>query len=420
MKQHVITFFHKPHLVAIVSIIIALVIGVLGYLSTHKAPAYQYATVAAGTISGSVGGSSHVQNLTLGFLSSGRIKTVAAKVGDTVTAGTVLATLDAGNAAGALTQAKAAYQTAQANYQKVVNGATGPAIDVAKAGVNTAQVNLDQATAQQNVLVKNAYSNLLNSALQAKTTLQASPTPPTISGSYTKGVEGTLTIDVREGGSSGYLVLSGIATGAVDLSTTTAQSLGDTGLFIKFPASTPYYGTTWTIAVPNTEALNYLANKNAYDTALQTRTQTLAALSAILDQAKATLAQTVSAARPEDVAQAQAQVDNAAGALQIAQAAYDNTVIKAPNDGKITAVSIAPGEIATPNTPAIEFLATVASKDVALMIPKNSVILRNGRNYVLLKSGTSVREQEVTLGVSDQEHVEVLSGLTNGNMVVVH
>ena len=66
--------------------------------------------------------------------------------GDAVKAGQVLAALDSENTLGALTEAKAAYQNAQANYDKIINGATGTAIDVGKAAVNTAQVNLDGIT----------------------------------------------------------------------------------------------------------------------------------------------------------------------------------------------------------------------------------------------------------------------------------
>jgi multidrug resistance efflux pump len=66
----------------------------------------------------------------------------------------------------------------------------------------------------------------------------------------------------------------------------------------------------------------------------------------------------VSAARPEDVAVAQAQMDNAKGAVQIAQANLKNTIITAPADGTILSVAITPGQIAIPNAPAIEFISS--------------------------------------------------------------
>ena len=67
--------------------------------------------------------------------------------------------------------------------------------------------------------------------------------------------------------------------------------------------------------------------------------------------------QKVAGARSEDLEIAQAQVESTKGALEIAQGTYNNTIITAPVDGTITNVSITAGQIATPNTPAIELLA---------------------------------------------------------------
>ena len=105
-------------------------------------------------------------------------------------------------------------------------------------------------------------------------------------------------------------------------------------------------------------ALNSQPNpyfSNAYQSALQTKNQLVSNAQAVLDQANSSLNALVSAARPEDVAVAQAQVNNADGAVQIAEAAYENTIIVAPTDGTIMSVSITPGQIAVVNAPAIEF-----------------------------------------------------------------
>ena len=307
MKKSFIQFIHKPKLVAVVAIVIAIAIGIFGYMQIHRAPTYTFVTAGPGTITND---GSTVRNLTLGFLAGGRISSVSVKTGDAVKQGQVLATLDAGNAQGALTQAKAAYEAAQANYQKVVNGATGSAIDVAKAAVNTAQVNLDQTTKQQALLVANAQSALLNSTVVAKSTNESSLTPPTISGVYSDTTQGVLTLSVIQGGATGgYVNITGLATGIANMNTTTAQPLGTTGLSILFPSVSPYIGSTWEIDIPNTTAPNYLANYNAYQSSLTTQAQVVASAQAVLDQAKAALTQVVTAARPEDVATAQAQVD---------------------------------------------------------------------------------------------------------------
>ena len=423
MKSSVTKFFHNPKAVTIVSLIIAVVIGVFGYYRIHKAPAYTYATAGAGIITTSGSGSAALQDLTLGFVAGGKIGTVNVKAGDTVKAGDVLATLDAQSVVGALTQAKAAYAAAQANYAKVIAGATGSAINVAKAAVNTAQVNLDQATAQQARLVANAHSALLNSTVAAipasgTTTVQA----PVISGTYTGTTEGMLDVVIHTtgGGSAGYFTLSGLATGTGQLNTTSPSPLGSTGLSIFLPTIGQYDGTEWTITLPNTLAPNYLPNLNAYTQAQATQTQVLAATQAGLTQAQANLTALVTNARPEDVAAAQASVDSALGAVQVAEGAYNNTIITAPGAGTVTAVSITPGQIATPNAPAIELYATSVQKSVAVMVPVSAVVNRNGQDYVEKKTASGIVETAVTIGAEDASNVEIVSGLAVGDQVVTH
>jgi len=360
IHKHIKTLPHHPKRVIIISLVLALAIGIFGYIKINK-------KVVSPVVNNDINTNENIsasQHLTLGFLASGRIKSVSVQVGDKVTKGQILATLDAENAQGALTQARAAYQTAQANYQKIINGATGTAIDVAKATVNTAQVNLDGITKQQNILVSNAQANLLNSSLVAKSGVNNSLTSPSLSGVYGKNVQGTINITFGLGGStsdSKDFVVSGILNGTGTINANTPEPILDTGLYIQLPKFSnvdSYSSTTWSIDIPNTNASNYLANYNAYQSALETKIQAIANAQATLDQANASLVALVATARPEDVATAQAQMNNALGAVQIAQANLQNTIITAPADGTVTSIIITPGQIAAPNTPAIEFTSS--------------------------------------------------------------
>lgn len=356
MKKHFISFIHKPKKVFILSILLAIIIGTFGYISTYKTLQDQQAKIKEGTIGGTIGTSidSSGQHLTLSFLESGRVKSVSVKIGDKVKKGDVLATLDAGNDEGVLAQARATYAMTQANYQKVLNGATGPTIDVAKATVNTAQVNLDQAKNSQNLLIANAYSALLNSSFKAETVSDyIGYDAPTVSGTYTCDKEGSYILKTysSEGGIS--VTYSGIEEGSF-LLTDVPRAMGKCGLFLSFDKTkTLQTGIEFNIQIPNKNATNYNANYNAYQLALQTKEQVLAQMQATLDQANVNLTALATKARPEDIKIAQAQVDNSYGAL-IAQPAYTNTLIISPYDGIITNVTIAQGQIANPNTPAIE------------------------------------------------------------------
>ena len=354
MKQQLKTLVHKPKHVTVISLIIAVSIGVIGYIQINKKDLFQLSENTGGIITGST----TVHNLSLGFLSGGRIKSVNVKAGDVVHKGEELATLDAGNVLGAVTQAKAAYGKAKADYEKLINGATGTAVDVVKASLHTAQVNLSESTKQQDILVANAKRTLLNSSITAEPTSDTiTDSAPIISGIYTKTTEGTITVQTYITGNGAYFSASGIVTGDGSISTKESKPIGDSGLSILFPTA-PTANNSWTISIPNTKASNYLTNYNAYQSAVQTRSQAIASLQAVVDQATASLAAVVTAARPEDVSAAQAQVDAAYGAIQVAQSAYDATVIKAPYDGKVNTVSVAVGQIAVPNVSVIEFEVT--------------------------------------------------------------
>ncbi len=106
--------------------------------------------------------------------------------------------------------------------------------------------------------------------------------------------------------------------------------LGTKGLFVQF-SGTANSADTWTVSTPNTQASNYLANSNAYQTALQNRTQAVStaqtaidSASSALQQEQAQLALKEAAARPEDGQGAQAQIDTARAALESAKVTQAN------------------------------------------------------------------------------------------------
>ena len=422
MKRILLAFLERPLLVIAISLVIAGGVGTYVHYRVNRAPALQYVKATAGTIA--VGGDTGTNeaHLTLGFLSGGKIQTVAAKVGATVHAGDTLATLDPGNTAGALTEAKAALAAATASYQKLLNGATGPTIDATKTAVNTATVNLKQVTAAQDLLVQHAYSALLNVSPTAYSNDPSNieDTPPTISGSYTLDRAGTIYVHTYSSGSLSGLSFdtTGLATTTKSAMATTPQPIGNTGLFIQF-GNNAKPNRTWLITLPNTQADGYVAALNAYQSAKQTHDQAIAAAQAALDQANANLSVVVAKARPEDVAAAEAQVEQAKGAVQVAQAAYNNTLITAPTDGTISAVRITPGQLAVPNTPAIEMAQNVAEKSVSVMVPNSALITRGGNTYVEVMTDHSPTTTAVTTGVHDATHTEITSGVQAGQMVAL-
>jgi multidrug resistance efflux pump len=114
------------------------------------------------------------------------------------------------------------------------------------------------------------------------------------------------------------------------------------------------YGSQVTLTVYQNSVISAKATVDSAYTTITNDVQAVNNAQSALNQANAALALKESPARTEDLAIAKAQVESTQGALQIAQAAYDNTIITAPIDGTILSVSISAGQIATANTAAIE------------------------------------------------------------------
>jgi len=352
---------HKVNFGAIVlGIIVVAVLGFGGYsLFWPKTVVYQFATVKQGLIAETVsvtGNTTPVSSVSLGFGNSGVIAQVYSSVGESVVLGQALAELNKDDLLAQIKQAQVNVDIQQANYEKIANGATATNIDVARAQVQTAQVALDQIENQQDNLVKNAKKNLLNSGFVVATKDRVSDQiPPVISGTYLKDDEGQIAIEEypSEGGMS--FSATGLVSAIGMVNTEIPQPLGDTGLYIKY--SNTDNQTKWIINIPDKQSAQYLQNFNAYQTALSNETQSIANAQAGLNQAQSSLNALVTDARPEDISQAKAQVENARAGVQGLEAKLLNYQIVAPIAGVITQFDAKVGQFATPGAALVSIIS---------------------------------------------------------------
>ena len=328
----------------------------------------------------------------------------------------MLAELEPLTTEGGLTQAQAAYEAASANYTEVDGIAAGHAVEVARATRNAADVSLKETILQQDTLVANA-KRTLNTADLVAVPASASYTvaPPLITGIYTGEQEGTYNAEVERNVNQNRVQIQtfGIeSTGDLLVSKTAPTPLGTKGLFISFPTDPiAYADTEWNIQIPNTASASYRQNYNAYIAAVQARTQAVASARAALATAQANFDAAVTAA--------QAQKGAALGTLQIAEAAYEQRRLRAPEDGVITAVRITAGQAAAPNVPALELSSSLSVKSVAVAVPNAAIIERDGAFFVRVKTEGGIAERAITRGMQDNSYTEILSGLSPGEQVAV-
>jgi HlyD family secretion protein len=292
-------------------------------------------------------------DLSLSFDSSGVVRSVSAKVGDVVKKGQVLATLDQRSQRAAVGAARGRVLSAEARYQKVLDGSSNEEIAIAQINLNSAKRDLENTKRTQENLVSGARRALYSSGLIANPANSfSSANTPTIGGSYNGTIEGVYVITV-ESGSSGYMSYSGIESGRAVLSDVTPQSLGTKGLTIIFPATNLTPGAVWEVSVPNKNGASYVANANAYTNALTTSENAISDAEDRVAAREAELALKRATARQPDVDAALAEVITAQAGLEEAQAALERTVLRAPADGTITAVDIKLGQVAQALTQAM-------------------------------------------------------------------
>ncbi|MEK7102757.1 MAG: efflux RND transporter periplasmic adaptor subunit [Patescibacteria group bacterium] len=428
------SFFKKKYILIGIGALVVIGGGIALVNRPKEAPTPVY-TVSAQDVKRTVISTGTVTSRTdvsLSFKGSGTLKTLSVKVGDTVKEGQVLAAMDDADAKVSVSQARSQVLSAQASYEKLVNGASGPDIEVSKANVASATTSLANAqtslvditasqgvlvqnskdalaqaknnltliTNQHNQLVKNALAVLLNTGLVAVPTISTTVPTPTVSGTYTGSTQGgKYTITTNGGGTyydvSGLGAASGIVTPNIPL------ALGS-GLYITFSSSNT--NGAWSILVPNTSSSSYVVNENAYQTALQNQTQAVSTAQTAVDnangalqsamqaadqaihsaqsavesaktallQANAALALKVTAARSEDIRAAQASIAQAQASFELAQNTLANTVIKAPMAGKVTIVNIKIGEQVVPSKEVIKILDET-SLHVESYIPESSI-----------------------------------------------
>ncbi|HVY68102.1 MAG TPA: efflux RND transporter periplasmic adaptor subunit [Patescibacteria group bacterium] len=371
---------NKHILFTVGGIIVVVVIALLISSSLSKKPQIAFSQVKQADITQAVsadGTVKPVQDLSLSFQAGGTVAEIGVQAGQQVKKGEVLMKLDGKAQAAAESQAQAALAAAQANYQKVVNGATDAQISVSQSAVQAAQTALDnaqktqQATeAQQNLIVSNALSALLNSGLTATPgASNLSSKAPAISGTYSGAEQGQYNVKIFTTGSGPYFSYDGLETGSAQAYTSGPTPLGSKGLYIQFVPGQIYPNDTWTVSIPNTQSPSYLTNLNAYNAALQSQNQATVSAQAAVDSAQAALAQVQqnltlqqTPARPEDVAAAKAQVAAAAAQLQVAETNLSNCVLTAPIDGTITSVDVKIGETTQTGTVApVEVLKMISN-----------------------------------------------------------
>jgi HlyD family secretion protein len=328
-------FAHK-----LISAGVAVVVVGLGYHFYPTAAAVttvQYGRVHIGSVSEVVSGTGQVSATSQVDLKpkvNANVTSVLVSPGDKVTKGQVLFRLDARDAYKQVRDAQLNLDQANVALAKLKEPAD--TIDILTA--EDAIKKLQMAKTSQDTNVTTAYANLLTSGLQAvPDTSYTIETAPTITGTYNKNVEGRIYIAIGRGNEGSIMSVSGVVNDTVMYSSSVAQPIGDTGLFIKFNA--PSTQVNWIIDIPNQRSTSYLSLLNSYNTAVQNRDLANADTDRQIAEQQQKLDDLKKGAKDVDLQAQELTVQQRENALLDANNTLSDYTITAPFSGTMASVS---------------------------------------------------------------------------------
>lgn len=448
--------FIVTHKITSIIIILVLVFGIYEVVKavTTKAPVttYTLGTVTRGTIVATVTGTGQVSannQITVEAQSSGPIASLKVIPGDHVYAGQVIATIDNPSAKLSLIQAQNNLAAAELDY-----------------------TNTDQS---QKLALSNQNITLNSTVVALADPKNVDSVAPTLSGGYDSTEQGTYTLKTYtcQAISGMCINYSGIESGNFPITTNIPAQLGTRGLYITF-ATLPKLNDTWYINVPSPASNNYLANTQSLAEQQQSDNINLSNKQQAIATAKVNLA---SAQLAYDDTAVTSPIDGQVGQVSVIQGQQVGSgttiatlvtnqlfadiplnevdVAKVKIGDRVTATFDAlPDLTMTGKVVSIDLVGTVTqgvvnynvkiafdtqddrvksgmsisviiATDVhqdVLTVPSSAVKTRNGNSYVLTaKSETDPAPVQVpvTTGISDDTNTEILSGLNEGDSIVV-
>lgn len=352
---------------------------------------------------------------------SSPVTKIYTQIGQKVRAGQVLVSLQNNDLSAQYNQAMAGVKSQQARLEELKKGARTEDIKLSEIQVENAKQALADTTAQQETLVKNAYSNLLNagiSAVPAKGNFTGGS--PLITGSYTGKTEGQLEITIYSAGGLNFQIKGlEFVTGQVSTSPT---PIGKSGLYIQFTDTDVSLSNSWIVSIPNKQSAAYTMANNAYLAALEGKTSAINGASSALKSLEQTLAIKLAGASNEQIRSQEAVIEQALSSAAVISAQISKTVIRSPISGTVSALPIKYGELVSPgqliasvvNQGGLQIKAFISDYDLAFIKEEQLVNINDNVTGVITNIAPSIdpttKNVQVQIAVNDPDKSSLVVG----------
>ncbi|MBI5457294.1 efflux RND transporter periplasmic adaptor subunit [Candidatus Kaiserbacteria bacterium] len=385
-----------------------------------------------------IGQVSSVSEATVRAEKSGQVVRVSGTLGDTVTAGTIVAEIENASERAAVLSAVGLVEGAEANLGKVQGGVRPEQRAILEANVVNADAALTAARAGAVSAILSAHASI-NSAVRGTTDKMF--TNPGFNGAVFNIVstDSSLTTKAERmrDAITQYLAressISSVLSIHSDLAqevTTTQSEVREVRNFLDVVVDALNKGIP-TPSISTTLLATYLAETTAARSSLTTTlsslsvtAQGLVSAEAALSVARKNLEQGISGGQAEDVASARAALKQTQGGLAAARANLEKSIIRAPISGTINSFSLKRGDYVQMTTPvltvanngSLEVLAYVTEND-ARDITVGQRVTMDGATGVVTRLAPALdpltKKIEVRISVSNARD------LTNGQSVLV-
>ncbi len=343
-------------------VVIIAAIGTVWYIVSNSPPNLPSYAVGKGNVVASVdipGTVSSSDSVALSFQESGKIASVNVQEGQMVTQGQVLASLSASSQQTQLEQEQAALAAAQANYQKLLAGATTQSVQTSQDAVNSANQNLT-----------NAYSGAMNTLNTASTTIYNTYNlAVSIQNKYfneqdsegiaVSGARSDLNASMSSAQSSLAVAQKSMAPTDINAAVTQmSSSLNNAYSDISIIRAQCDQGTYY-YAVTSTDKASLDSQKASVSAVLTSVTalqQSISSLALALQTAQDQLNVTTEPPTTADISSAKAQIAAAQAQIESANVQINNTTIVAPFSGMVINVVGQVGMVVSPNAPVLSLI----------------------------------------------------------------
>lgn len=292
-------------------------------------------------------------DLALSFQGTGVVRKVNVKEGDKVVKGQILATLDQASALATLTSAQGSLAQAQANYDKLIAGATNNEIKVQQDALELAKTNLSNVYNEASSVINNGYTAIFNAKANAK---NIQDTYFTSADSFWSLVhENRRNIDDNLAVVQNSINLANVSGVTDSIISSFSNSLADVLTSLQIIRN-QMDSDNYISRISNSDKTTMDSQKTAISSALSgvnSLQSSIASYKINIQSAENNLFVKKAMPRQEDIDLASAQVLSAQGQVDSARAVLNNTIIVAPSAGTITQVDIKVGEQAGPTITAI-------------------------------------------------------------------